>query len=108
MILKSAIARDRIIADLGNERALVLRNHGLLTVGRSVAEAFNLMYYLNLACEIQVATLSMNREIKLPDVSVRSGVAEQADIVSFDDGDLALEWDAHLRLLDRIDRSYRR
>lgn len=100
--------RARIIADLGNKRALVLRNHGLLTVGRSVAEAFNLMYYLNLACEIQVATLSMNREIKLPDVSVRSGVAEQADIVSFDDGDLALEWDAHLRLLDRIDRSYRR
>ncbi|WP_322884407.1 class II aldolase/adducin family protein (plasmid) [Sinorhizobium medicae] len=100
--------RDRIIADLGNKRALVLRNHGLLTVGRSVAEAFNLMYYLNLACEIQVATLSMNREIKLPDVSVRSRVAEQADIVSFDDGDLALEWDAHLRLLDRIDRSYRR
>ncbi|MBN9055732.1 MAG: class II aldolase/adducin family protein [Rhizobiales bacterium] len=99
--------RDRIIADLGDKRALILRNHGLLTVGRSVAEAFNLMYYLNLACEIQVATLSMNREIKLPDMSVRSKVAEQADAVSFDDGDLALEWDAHLRLLDRIDRSYR-
>ncbi len=100
--------RDRIIADLGDKRALILRNHGLLTVGRSVAEAFNLMYYLNLACEIQVATLSMNREIKLPETSVRSRVAEQADIVSFDDGDLLLEWDAHLRLLDRVDRSYRR
>lgn len=100
--------RDRIVADLGDKRALILRNHGLLTVGRSVAEAFNLMYYLNLACEIQVATLSMNRKIKLPETSVRSRVAEQADIVSFDDGDLDLEWDAHLRLLDRIDRSYRR
>lgn len=100
--------RDRIVADLGDKRALILRNHGLLTVGRSVAEAFNLMYYLNLACEIQVATLSMNRKIKLPETSVRSRVAEQADIVSFDDGDLDLEWNAHLRLLDRIDRSYRR
>lgn len=100
--------RARIIADLGDKRALILRNHGLLTVGRSVAEAFNLMYYLNLACEVQVATLSMNRAVTLPDMSVRSRVAEQADTVSFDDGDLALEWDAHLRLLDRIDRSYRR
>ncbi|GAA5544139.1 Ribulose-5-phosphate 4-epimerase and related epimerases and aldolases [Ochrobactrum soli] len=100
--------RDRIVADLGDKRALILRNHGLLTVGRSVAEAFNLMYYLNLACEIQVSTLSMNRKINLPETSVRSRVAEQADIVSFDEGDLVLEWDAHLRLLDRIDRSYRR
>lgn len=45
--------------------------------------------------------------LRLPDMSVRSKVAGQADAVSFDDGDLALEWDAHLRLLDRIDRSYR-
>ena len=100
--------RSRIVSDLGGKRALILRNHGLLTVGRSVAEAFNLMYYLNLACEIQVATLSMQRSVTLPDARVRMRVAEQADRISFDDGDLALEWDAHLRLLDRLDRSYRR
>ncbi len=99
--------RDRITADLGDKRALILRNHGLLTVGRSVAEAFNLIYYLSLACEIQASTLSMNREITLPDMSVQSKVAEQADAVSCGDRHLALEWDADLRLLDRVDRSYR-
>ena len=46
--------------------ALILRNHGLLTVGRSVAEAFSLMFYLNLACEVQVATLSMGAELVVP------------------------------------------
>ncbi|MBV8446517.1 MAG: class II aldolase/adducin family protein, partial [Hyphomicrobiales bacterium] len=50
--------RQRIVADLGAKRALLLRNHGLLTVGRNVAEAFQLMYYLNLACEVQIAAQS--------------------------------------------------
>ena len=100
--------RERIVRSLGDKRALILRNHGLLTVGRSVAEAFNLMYYLNLACEIQVSTLSMQRPVICPPPAVRARVAEQADQLSFDDDDLALEWDAHLRLLDRLDRSYRR
>lgn len=99
--------RSRIVADLGDRRALILRNHGLLTVGRTVAEAFNLMYYLNLACKIQVATLSLARPLRLPKQDVRDLVARQADEVSFDDGDLELEWAAHLRLLDRIDPSYR-
>src|SRR3984885_14854807 len=44
--------RQRIIRDLGGYCGLILRNHGLLTVGRSVAEAFSLMFYLNLACEV--------------------------------------------------------
>lgn len=100
--------RERIIGHLGTKRALILRNHGLLTIGRNVAEAFNLMYYLNLACEIQVATLGMGREVVLPDARVRARVAAQADMLNFDDDDLSLEWDAHLRLLDRLDRSYRR
>jgi ribulose-5-phosphate 4-epimerase/fuculose-1-phosphate aldolase len=99
--------RERIVADFGDKRALILRNHGLLTVGRSISEAFNLMYYLNLACEIQVATLSMGQPVTFPSDDVRELVARQADSLSFDDGDLELEWHAHLRLLDRLDRSYR-
>ena len=51
--------RQRIIRDLGGFCGVILRNHGLLTVGRTVAEAFSLMFYLNLACEVQVAALSM-------------------------------------------------
>lgn len=99
--------RERIIADLGTKCGLLLRNHGLLTVGRTVAEAFNLMFYLERACEVQVATLSMGREIVLPPREVCEKVGAQYDQMNFDDGDLQLEWDAHLRLLDDIDPSYR-
>lgn len=99
--------RERIIADLGTYCGLLLRNHGLLTVGRSVAEAFNLMFYLERACEVQVATLSMGREIVLPPREVCEKVGAQYDQMNFDDGDLQLEWDAHLRLLDALDPSYR-
>ena len=99
--------RERIIADLGTKCGLLLRNHGLLTVGRTVAEAFNLMFYLERACEVQVATLSMGREIVLPPREVCEKVGAQYDQMNFDDGDLQLEWGAHLRLLDEIDPSYR-
>lgn len=99
--------RERIIADLGSKCGLLLRNHGLLTVGRTVAEAFNLMFYLERACEVQVATLSMGREIVLPPVEVCERVGAQYDQMNFDDGDLQLEWAAHLRMLDGIDPSYR-
>ncbi|SAL60229.1 aldolase II superfamily protein [Caballeronia udeis] len=44
--------RDRIVQSIGDKDYLILRNHGLLTTGRSIAEAFTRMYYLNKACEI--------------------------------------------------------
>ncbi|GAB4064251.1 class II aldolase/adducin family protein [Ancylobacter sonchi] len=99
--------RERIIADLGAKCGLLLRNHGLLTVGRTVAEAFNLMFYLERACEVQVATLSMGRDIVMPPPDVCEKVGAQYDQMNFDDGDLLLEWAAHLRMLDGIDPSYR-
>lgn len=100
--------RERIVADLGRHPALILRNHGLLTVGRSVGEAFSLMYYLNAACEIQVATLSMGRPLVFPAEAVCDTVVRQYDQMSFDDGDLALEWDAQMRLVEALDPSYKR
>jgi ribulose-5-phosphate 4-epimerase/fuculose-1-phosphate aldolase len=99
--------RGRIIRDLGHHCGLILRNHGLLTVGRSVAEAFSLMFYLNLACEVQVSTLSMGRELVIPPQEVCERVGRQYDQMAFDDGDLQLEWAAHLRMLDALDPSYR-
>ncbi|BDA85709.1 class II aldolase [Aureimonas sp. SA4125] len=98
--------RSRIVADLGDFPALVLRNHGLIGVGRSAAEMFNTMFYLNAACEIQVATLSMGRPLVAVPDAIGRRVTEQFDQMAFDDGDLLLEWAAHLRLLDRIDPSY--
>lgn len=99
--------RQRIIADLGDRPAMLLRNHGLLTLGRSVAEAFSIMYYLNLACEVQVAAMSCGSELVLPPDEVARKVAVQNEAMSIDDADLDLEWQAHLRLLDRIDPSYK-
>jgi len=99
--------RERIIADLGDKSALLLRNHGLLTVGRSVAEAFQLMYYLNLACEVQIAAQSTGAELVMPSLAAREKVARQNDRTNLDEGELQLEWAAHLRLLDKIDSSYR-
>jgi ribulose-5-phosphate 4-epimerase/fuculose-1-phosphate aldolase len=99
--------RERIVRDLGDKRALVLRNHGLLTVGRSVAEAFQTMYYLNLACEVQLAAMATGARLVVPPDAVAEKVAAQQDAMNIDDDDLALEWQAHLRLLDRQDPIYR-
>ncbi|SED23124.1 Ribulose-5-phosphate 4-epimerase/Fuculose-1-phosphate aldolase [Rhizobiales bacterium GAS188] len=99
--------RERIVADLGEKHAMLLRNHGLLTVGGSVAEAFQLMYYLNLACEVQIAAQSTGAALVLPPREVCEKVAAQYDQQNFQDGELDLEWAAHLRLLNRLDPSYR-
>jgi ribulose-5-phosphate 4-epimerase/fuculose-1-phosphate aldolase len=99
--------RERIVRDLGDKRALVLRNHGLLSVGRSVAEAFNTMFYLNLACEVQLAAMATGAELIQPPPAICEKVAAQNDKMTFDDDDLTLEWQAHLRLLDRLDPSYK-
>jgi ribulose-5-phosphate 4-epimerase/fuculose-1-phosphate aldolase len=99
--------RERIVRDLGGNGALVLRNHGLLSVGRSVAEAFNTMHYLNLACEVQLAAMATGAELVRPPPEVCEKVAAQADRMMVEDDDLALEWQAHLRLLDRLDPSYK-
>jgi ribulose-5-phosphate 4-epimerase/fuculose-1-phosphate aldolase len=99
--------RQRITQDLGDFCGVILRNHGLLTVGRTVAEAFSLMFYLNRACEVQVAALSMNAKLVIPPQEVCERVGKQYDQMAFDDGDLQLEWAAHLRMLDALDPSYR-
>lgn len=61
--------QQRLVADLGNKPVMMLRNHGLLTTGRSVAEAFLRMYYLEKACEIQLAAQSAGQLI-LPSTEV--------------------------------------
>ena len=99
--------RERIVGDFGSQPALVLRNHGLLTVGRTAAEMFNNMFYLNRACEIQVSALSMGRALRRIPADICEHVTGQYDEMAWDDGDLQLEWDAHLRLLDTLDPTYR-
>jgi hypothetical protein len=65
------------------------------------------MYYLNLACEVLAAALSMGAELVTPPKNVCEKVGRQYDQMAFGDGDLELEWAAHLRTLDALDPSYR-
>ena len=98
--------KPRLVADLGDCRFLVLRNHGLLTVGESIPEAFLYMYALETACQTQIAAQSGGNElIRVPDAIVR-GIRAQVDQVLKGSG-AELAWPGLLRKLDRTDASFR-
>ncbi|MBE3637192.1 class II aldolase/adducin family protein [Mangrovicoccus algicola] len=99
--------RERIVASLGGKPVLVLRNHGLLATGATAASMFNTMFYMERACEIQVATLSMGQPLRTVPADVAAHVATQYESPMGEDDDIALEWAAHLRLLERIAPDYR-
>jgi ribulose-5-phosphate 4-epimerase/fuculose-1-phosphate aldolase len=98
--------KPRLIRDLGNKRFLMLRNHGLLTVGRSVAEAFVAMYFFETACMIQVRALSGGSRMRHIQPSIVDGAQGQWEKVTRGAGG-GLAWPALLRRLDRIDSTYR-
>ena len=62
--------RERIVADLGDHKCLIMKHHGLLTAGVNIGEAFNLMYYLEKSCETQMMVLASNQPYSLPTRSV--------------------------------------
>jgi ribulose-5-phosphate 4-epimerase/fuculose-1-phosphate aldolase len=94
---------ERLQNDLGDKNVMIMKNHGLLTVGRSVAEAFYLAYYMEKACQIQVLAQSTGSKlIELPlAVCEKSAVQQDVDDLG------QLQWNALLRKLDREDPSYR-
>ena len=99
--------RTRIARDLGKaSKAMIMRNHGLLTLGETVCEAFELMYYLDCACQIQVDALASGRV----DVNLISEQTAQKGFLQFQGaGGSQLEkgWSALLRMLDRRGVNYR-
>jgi ribulose-5-phosphate 4-epimerase/fuculose-1-phosphate aldolase len=97
--------RERLVRDLGSAPALLLQNHGLLTVGRTVAEAFYYMYYLERTCQLQVATTSMGRELSMPSQDIVTRTRKQFD----SPGPLKgwRGWTALRRMLDRTQPEYR-
>jgi len=98
--------RGRLIANLGTNDALIFRNHGLLTCGRSVAEAFNNMYWLELACKAQVDAMASGTELVMPNENVAELTSKlYTPGVRRTYGEL--EWPAMLRLIDKEDNSYR-
>jgi ribulose-5-phosphate 4-epimerase/fuculose-1-phosphate aldolase len=98
--------KPRLVADLGDKRHLILRNHGLLTVGANAADAFLAMYNLERTCRIQVLAQSSGDElVSIPD-QILAGIAEQAKVVTKGIG-ADLVWPGLIRKLDRIDPTYR-
>lgn len=98
--------KPRLVADLGDKNNLILRNHGLLTIGANVAEAFLSMYLLERACKIQILALSGNTEVSRVPEKIVELVAAQQQIVTVGQGAM-LVWPGLLRKLDRMDGSYK-
>lgn len=98
--------RDRLTSDLGNSDAMILRNHGLLAVGADIAQAFNTVYWLEMACRAQVDAMACNTELNLPSPAV---VAKTAHLYRPETRRPfgVMEWPAMLRYLDRRDSSFR-
>jgi ribulose-5-phosphate 4-epimerase/fuculose-1-phosphate aldolase len=100
--------RPRLQRDLSRNNIMLLRNHGTLTVGRSVAEAFLRMYLLERACTMQVRTLTLGAT---PRATAPAVIEKNAALAQSPDGMSTiadkLAWPALLRKLDRIDPSFR-
>ena len=99
--------KPRLVADLGDRTSLILRNHGLLTVGETVADAFVAMYYLETSCAIQVRAQSGGGElIPVPKDIIETTYAQVMTAGRSRGSRSMLVWPGLLRRLDRRDPSY--
>lgn len=98
--------QPRLQADLGTCKYLMLRNHGLLTIGRTVADAFLAMYTFENTCRIQVDALAGGQALTCVRPEILGGMAEVTRAVTVGQG-AGLVWPALLRKLERTDPSYR-
>jgi ribulose-5-phosphate 4-epimerase/fuculose-1-phosphate aldolase len=98
--------KPRLVADLGDRNCLMLRNHGLLTTGSTVADAFLQMYVFETACQIQLLAQSTGQPLVQVPQPIVAGIRAQAEQVTRGLGG-RLVWPGLLRKLDRLDRSYR-
>lgn len=100
--------RERLIADMGDHRSMMLYNHGTLTLGATPGEAWMRMFWLERSCTMQIKALSAGGKdkLRLLDTSMQDRVKEQT-VPAFTGGGDLLSWPALLRYLDRRDASYR-
>ena len=95
--------RPRLVADLGDKTAMILRNHGTLVTGSTVAEAFTTMYFLERSCEMQVAAQA-GGPLRIPQDHVQDVVEQQSQGLSVVADKLV--WPGLLRRLDRQNPGY--
>ena len=98
--------RDRLVRDLGQHNAMILRNHGLLVCGRTPAEAFDNIFMLERACEAQIAAQAGGAELVFPPESVRQHTAAQFNR-NRESPVRVLAWEAALRLIENDKPDYR-
>jgi ribulose-5-phosphate 4-epimerase/fuculose-1-phosphate aldolase len=99
--------KPRLVRDLGRKNFLILRNHGLLTVGRTVAEAFVGMYFLETSCMMQVRAQAGGGPLRMIPQPILDGAPRAIAAVTLGAGG-NLVWPALLRKLDASDQTYRR
>jgi ribulose-5-phosphate 4-epimerase/fuculose-1-phosphate aldolase len=97
--------KPRLVADLGSKNFLMLRNHGLLTLGQTIADAFLHMYFFETACMIQIRAQAGGNELIHIPAEIINGAQEQIKTVTKSQGG-TLAWPGLLRRLDRLDSSY--
>ena len=98
--------KPRLVADLGTSNFLILRNHGLLTVGATIPDAFLFMYALETACQTQIMAQSTGGKLTHINPAIVAGIQAQIEAVTKGMGG-ALAWPALMRKLDRRDTSFR-
>jgi ribulose-5-phosphate 4-epimerase/fuculose-1-phosphate aldolase len=105
--------QKRLIDNLGDCEVMILRNHGLLTCGQSIAQAFNNIYRLERACQTQLLAMACNAEIAMPPPEIIARSNAQLSIAPSPDAKGrklphgSTEWPALKRMLDRRDPSYK-
>lgn len=95
----------RLGGDLGDKYLMMMRNHGILACGRTAAEAFHFLYYLEMSCKIQVDVLASGKDFIVPDDAALASLAQFGAPGDEPKGGRA--WPGLLRALDRADPSYR-
>jgi ribulose-5-phosphate 4-epimerase/fuculose-1-phosphate aldolase len=105
-VATGAEERTRLLADLGSSHLLILRNHGTLTVGRSIASAFYRLYALEWACSAQVRTLSMGVKVRLPTQESQDKQAQTMGSSWVDSFAEQRFWPAMLRKAERECRGF--
>ncbi len=105
--------RQRLASNLGDKNVLILRTHGLLTCGQTVAQAFVRMFRLERACQVQLSAQATGCELVVPPREVCEISAERSDDFLATEGGKGYsrvanpEFDALMRLMDKKDPSYR-
>lgn len=97
--------RERLVADLGPHKAMILRNHGLLAAGNGVAQAFHEIHFLERACQAQIQALAGGGTLVYPSPEVCSLTAQQFDRDEAEEI-IQLSWQAALTLIEDQRESY--